>query len=96
MCVLFLGARRRFCAHLESGYARTWRRLDAAGRRAIQQRFESYFDDRTPPRTPNYTFTWYSYYRAVLARREASEPLTGAFGRLDVELKRKKISELIV
>ena len=84
------GARRRFYAHLESGYARTWRRLDTAGRRAIRQRFDSYFQDRSPPRIPSYTYSWYSYYRAVIARRECSEPL-GAFGRLGSELKRKRI-----
>ena len=85
------GARRRFYAHLESGYARTWRRLDTAGRRAIRQRFDSYFQDRSPPRIPSYTYSWYSYYRAVIARRECSEPLGGAFGRLGSELKRKRI-----
>jgi len=60
------------------------------GQRAIKQRFESYFGNRTPPRTPNYTYAWYSYYRAVIARRESSEPLNIAYGRLDAKLKREK------
>lgn len=94
MCVcvcVCLGARRRFCAHLETGYARTWRRLSTEGRRALRRRFECFFRDRSPPRVPNYTFSWYSYYRAVIARRECPEPLAGAFGRLDSDLKSEKI-----